>query len=66
MKSLGILKPPPLNTVKSSVNNRLLTPDKNMSTGAVYTADIQKELLSSTLAIFFYTLADNGYATRES
>ena len=67
MKNLGMLKPPSLATVKGSVgDDGFLTQDKDMMIGAVYTAEIQKELLSSALATFFHTLANNGYATRES
>jgi hypothetical protein len=47
MKNLGILKPPPLAVVKGSIigGDKFLTQDKDMSIGAVYTAEIKKRLV---------------------
>lgn len=67
MINLGMLKPPSLAIVKGSVgDDRLLMQDKDMMIGAVYTAEIKKDLLSSSLSDFFQLLISNGYATRES
>jgi hypothetical protein len=67
MINLGMLKPPSLATVKGSVgDDRLLTQDKDMMIGAVYTAEIKKDLLSGPLFNFFQLLANNDYTTRDS
>ena len=66
MKSLGILKPPSLATIKSLADDRFLTKDANMSVGEVYTTEIDKEQSSNALADFCHVLVNNGYAIRES
>ena len=66
MKSIGILKPPSLVTIKDLANDRFLTKDANMSVGEVYTAEIDKEQPSNALANFFRVLVNSGYAMRES
>jgi hypothetical protein len=67
MINLGMLKPPPLAVVKGSIGgDKFLTQDKDMSIGAVYTAEIKKDLLSSSLSNFFQLLASNDYTVRDS
>ena len=66
MKSIGTLKPPSLPTAKGFVGDRFLVQDNKMNVGEVYTAGIQEELRSKTLAGFFRALTSNGYTTRNS
>ena len=65
MKSIGILKPPPLSAVKQCTGgDRFLVQDKNIGIGEVYTAEIKTDASLKLLSNFFQTLADNGYAKR--
>lgn len=64
MKSIGILKPPPLSAIKHCVNERFFTPDKTMGVGEVYNTEITRDASLKLLSNFFQTLADNGYAKR--
>ena len=64
MKSIGILKPPPLSAIKHCLNERFLTPDKNMGVGEVYNTEIAGDASLKLLSIFFQTLVDNDYAKR--
>ena len=64
MKSIGILKPPPLSAIKECINEGFFTPDKAMGVGEVYTAEIEIDASLKLLSNFFQTLADNGYAKR--
>ena len=66
MKSIGILKPPSLSTIKQCAGgDRFLAQDKDISIGEVYTAEIKIDASLKLLSNFFQTLTDNGYTKRD-